>query len=439
MSATDWRIPSSVRRWLAEAPDHASLVVLLRHSVRDPLPPDEVGYTLPLTRDGVRIASELGALVGVRLRSLRTSPLTRCVQTAEALRAGAGVDVDIHPDRLLGDPGIYVIDDQRAWANWLAIGHAGVMDHAVSQDTPLPGMADTDAAARFLVQHMLACAADRPGVHVFVTHDALVLATAARLLREPLGREAWPRFLEGAFFWKEGEYVSVAYRDRQRRYGPGGLCGLVERDVVEFARREVARALGPDCPARFFLAGGAFKTLLSGRPPRDLDVWAPSERDRELLREVLRGRGAVRLDERPFADAFEVGDRVVELPHRCSPSTLEDRLARFDIALSAVGVEHRPGEHWKALIDPLARESVRRRQVLLLKPLVNWKYALTTLERMRRYALELGYAVPPSEEAEVWRVFDAQSSEMRQGMVARFERTAQGGFGVRRELACRLR
>ena len=104
------------------------------------------------------------------------------------------------PDRLLGDPGVYVVDGERAWSNWEALGHEGVMAHLVSQDHPLPGMADPDPAARLLVRHMLAVAGNRSGLHLFVRHDSVVTATAARLLGEPLAKDDWPWYLEGAFF-----------------------------------------------------------------------------------------------------------------------------------------------------------------------------------------------------------------------------------------------
>ena len=78
-------------------------------------------------------------------------------------------------------------------------------------------------------------------------------------------------------------------------------------------------------------------------------------------------------------------------------------------------------------------ESVRRREVLLLEPLVNWKYALTTVERMRRYARELGYSVAPEEEAKAWCVFHEQPDDVRAGMLDRFLRTARGGHGVLEE------
>ncbi|NVJ05010.1 histidine phosphatase family protein [Myxococcus sp. AM001] len=436
MSNLQWVIPPSVLTHLARAAGDRAVVVLLRHSVRDELPSGEAGYTLPITDAGRGLAHELGALLQGRLRTLHTSPLPRCVQTAEALRDGARTDLPIIADRLLGDPGAFVIDGRRAVENWERVGHDGVMRHLVTEDDALPGMARPDEAARFLVHHMLAVAGATPGIHVFVTHDLLITAAAARLLGQPLSPKDWPWYLEGAFFWREGARLCASYRDYSASQ-PRPLCGLTEPDVSAFALRELAATVGLNSGARCFLAGGAFKTLLTGRPPRDLDVWAPSEADRQLLLQALRERSARPLDARPFADAFEVAGRVVEIPHKVEPTTLKARVARFDIALSAIGVEHGPDGDGAVDIHPLAAESVMRKQVLLVKPLVNWKYALVTLERMRRYAAELGFASPSEEEAEVWRVFDAQPPEVQFGMAQRYSRVGTGGFGILEELVQR--
>lgn len=435
---TEWQIPPSMPRWLAEAPTDRPVVLLLRHSVRGPLPSGDTGYDIPITETGRRLGRDLGRALAGRLKTLHSSPLARCVQTAEVMREGAGGALPIVPDRLLGDPGAYVVDGRRAWRNWESRGHAGVMAHVVSACEPLPGMAHPDAAARFLVQHMLAVASDRPGVHVFVTHDSLVTATAARMLQTPLGPDDWPWYLEGALIWRAHDCLRVCYREFEGRRVGDALCSLDDVDVVEFARREIASTVGPGSGARFFLAGGAFKTLLTGRPPRDLDLWAPSPEDRAALVTTLEQRGARRLAPRPFADAFEIADRVVEVPHAVKPTTLDERLARFDIGISAVGVEHRADGRWSVRVHPLARESVRRRQVLLLKPLVNWKYSLTTLERARRYAKELNFVVPPAEEAEIWRIFEAQPPEMQAGMMERYTRTGSNDFGVAQEARRRL-
>jgi hypothetical protein len=176
---------------------------------------------------------------------------------------------------------------------------------------------------------------------------------------------------------------------------------------------------------------------LSGKQPRDLDIWAPSDIDRDLLIKSLIERGAKRLRKSAFGDAFEIASRTIEVPFKVEPSRLEDRLARFDIALSAIGVEHLPNNDLRAIIHPLAKTSIERQEILLLKPLVNWKYALTTLERMRRYAQELQFSSKSLEESAVWRVFDAQSEEMQQGMIERYNKTGLGGFAVLEDVKAR--
>ena len=435
---TIWQIPPSMERWLTAIPLDRPVALLIRHSARDDLPPGDAGNAVPINEAGVKLGQLLGHALRGRLRTLHTSPLPRCIQTAEVIRSSAGVEFQIVADPLLGDPGAFVLDGRKAWGNWVSLGHEGVMQHLVSEESALPGMANPDAAARYLVHHMLTSAAQTPGLHVFVTHDSLVTATSARLLGKALGPESWPWYLEGAFFGRDDEGLHAAYRDEHRVGVTEPLCGLRELDVIEFARREVAGTVGLDSGARFFLAGGAFKSLLTGRPPRDLDLWAPSIEDRNLLIEALDRRGAQPLAARPFADAFEIAGRIVEVPHKTSPPTLEERLAQFDLALSAIGAEHRPGDDWSARIHDLAHASVERRTVLLLKPLVNWKYALTTLERMRQYADELGFLSPDDDEAEVWRMFESQSDELQSGMLARYAQTGRGGFNVLEEAQRRL-
>lgn len=393
-----WQIPPSVLRHLAELPQDRPVVLLLRHSVRYDLPPDTPGNDVPLTEIGRALARDLGAVIGPRLRSLHSSPIPRCVDTALALRDGAGLSGEVTENRLLGDPGAFVLDGATAWGNWQRLGHEGVMARLASGPDVLPGMADADAAARFLVHCELAQAGQDAGVHVFVSHDSVIAATASRLLGQSHGPAEWPWYLEGAFFLRADDgSIRCLYRDWDKCV-PGPLCRIDERDVKEFARREIALTIGLDCPARFFLAGGAFKTLLTGRPPRDLDVWAPTPEDSRLLVDTLVAKGARRLPGHQFAEAFEIAGRVVEVPVKAEPSSLDQRLARFDIALSAIGVEFRPAGGCRARIDPLASISVETRQVRLLAPETPKRFAAITLERMYRYASELGYAVSVEDE-----------------------------------------
>jgi hypothetical protein len=72
---------------------------------------------------------------------------------------------------------------------------------------------------------MLATAAGRPGLHVFVTHDILLAITAARFLGPPAGPAPWPHYLEAAFFWREASTLHAAYRDAHRAAPIGAESG----------------------------------------------------------------------------------------------------------------------------------------------------------------------------------------------------------------------
>lgn len=207
---TTWVIPPSTRRWLDQIPRDRPVAMLLRHSVRDPLPPGAAGNALPITEAGRLLATALGEVLGSRLRTIRTSPLVRTAQTAVCLVDGAGVALEPLADTLLGAPGVFVVDD-RAGATWDALGHEGVMAHFVADPTPLPGCAAPEPAARFLVHHMLS-QAQAPGVHAFVTHDSLITATVAWMLGRPMTTADWPWYLEAAFFWADDDGVHTAWR-----------------------------------------------------------------------------------------------------------------------------------------------------------------------------------------------------------------------------------
>lgn len=206
-------IPPTLLRNIERIPAEYPVALLLRHSIREEFAAGDIGNNIPITVDGKNLAFELGRFLGERLRTLHSSPLLRCVQTAEALREGAGVDADISGNRLLGDPGIFVVNAALAWSNWEALGNEGVMRHLAAEDYALPGMADPDAAAQELVRYMLSVMDGAPGVHVFVTHDTILGPVVARLFSQNYEVCKGPLFLEGALFWGSHVDVNIAYRD----------------------------------------------------------------------------------------------------------------------------------------------------------------------------------------------------------------------------------
>jgi len=194
-------------------PSGVPLALLLRHAERPPLPPHEPGNDVALTEEGREACRRLGQALGDQLRGLNTSPVLRCLETAEALRTGAGASCEVVHDRMLGDPGAFVVDPQQAWTSWLGWGANGVARALMTGEKVPPGFADPGQATRALAAHLASHLPSTPGVHVFVTHDTLLGPFVARGLGRVLGAETWPGFLHGALLWKEGAQLLLAYRE----------------------------------------------------------------------------------------------------------------------------------------------------------------------------------------------------------------------------------
>lgn len=187
------------------------VVVLLRHAARPPLPVGDPGSEVAITTDGAADAEAIGRHLGPSLASIRTSPLRRCLETAEAIRRGSTQEVPIIDDRHLGDPGVFIADPDLAWRAWRHRGHDAVLNHLAAGAPPLPGFTDPLEATLTLVDHLLTHARG-PGLHIAVTHDALLIPLIVTLRGHPLSPPEWPGFLEAAALWRSGPSLHLHYR-----------------------------------------------------------------------------------------------------------------------------------------------------------------------------------------------------------------------------------
>jgi hypothetical protein len=215
-----YTIPKSLLENLADVPQDRPTVLLLRHSVRKKLPEGSIGVEQEITAEGRRIALEFGGYLKSRLRTLQSSPAFRCVQTAEAINIGAGMKIPVSTNTMLGVPGVYIEDGGLAHETWMRPGtNTGELIRKVCMGVKLSGMRDSDEAAWMLVRYMFAIVGEIQGVHVFVSHDALVMPTAARLIGKTFCAtpDDMPAFLDGAFFWMNENKISVAYHEHRSK------------------------------------------------------------------------------------------------------------------------------------------------------------------------------------------------------------------------------
>ncbi|MCA9711275.1 MAG: histidine phosphatase family protein, partial [Myxococcales bacterium] len=192
------------------------VVLMVRHAERHAIAPGSVGVNVGLTEEGRDEALRLGAELGARLRSVTTSPIVRCRATAALLCEGAECRLQLVDDSLLGGPGAFVADGDVAWANWQHLGNEGVIAHLMSSDEVLPGMHPPAVASERLLGLLLAALEREIGLHVFVTHDAILAPFIARLIGRPLMREEWPGFLDGLLLWLGERFGEAAMVESSR-------------------------------------------------------------------------------------------------------------------------------------------------------------------------------------------------------------------------------
>ncbi|WP_305967424.1 histidine phosphatase family protein [Marinobacter salsuginis] len=174
-------------------------LLIIRHAERPAIQDGTVGNELALTSNGVHETIRLAKSLPRKILSIESSPILRCIQTAELIAEHHELPLtSIGRSNLLGDPGFIIEDAELAWTNWFEKGAEAVNEHLLSGNSVWPGFRDLDEAVaqmRQFIEEMLT--GSDGGLHVWVTHDTIVATLASRLQKTPLGLEEWPDFLGG--------------------------------------------------------------------------------------------------------------------------------------------------------------------------------------------------------------------------------------------------
>lgn len=379
---------------LQQVPQDRAIGLLLRHADREALLKDFVqSYIQPLTEVGRQRSLHLGKELGSSLVRCHSSPLTRCMETVQYLQQGAGTKVPIVSSPLLGNPGVFVQDANLAAQTWTAISVEHINDSLSAKDAePLPGLARGYESSMFAIQHFLSQMDDVLGVHVFCSHDSIVGPICSQVFGTLFSVSEWPFFLEGVIFWRDGLDVHFCFRTVVTKR-PYPLCPLQGSMAIEYAKWVLHRCFEDIPKACFYVAGGMYKALLTGRLDSDIDIWAKSESDHKTLIDALLGVGAKEDSKQQYCRVFKHNGHTIEIAEHWNAKSLSELLGKFDISLSGIGVQVDSDGSFQCLIRKEFFESQQAQEVRLLFPLAKPKYLLTTLERMERYAVELGYAL----------------------------------------------
>ena len=214
---------ASIEERLALVPDEADATLVIRHAERGEIPSGTYGMDVALTAKGVAAAERLGAaLVGDRQLSVTSSPVPRCVQTAEALFRGSGRGDNVVLDRRLGNPGPFVVDPATSGPLFLKLPGIEVVRRQLSDTQSPPGMRPTAEGVRILLGLVAALLGRQGRLNVYVTHDAILAVLVASLYRMPIDQVGWPSYLEGLLLWRSAGGLHFGWGRLHQGFDPIG-------------------------------------------------------------------------------------------------------------------------------------------------------------------------------------------------------------------------
>jgi hypothetical protein len=195
-------IPKTLLSDLDRIPRDRPVTLLMRHSNRFPIDDPADPYKAALTEEGFRLAEELGVILREHFHPGRvmSSPVERCIDTATAIARGAGWSVEVLSHALLSHDHISPA--------WIQAEQGGCESHIPEQVLETMNL---------LLEHH----GKQPVLEVMVTHDTIVGAVVSCVLKAAVLGEDWPRFLEGVFFWKDGDSTHLLWRGNEQVFESG--------------------------------------------------------------------------------------------------------------------------------------------------------------------------------------------------------------------------
>lgn len=178
--------------------------LLIRHSDRDDIPKGSFGNEVLLNAKGKKNAELFGSgLSDRKINKILTSPVGRCVQTAEFIAKGYGNSIEIIETTSLGAPGLHIDDEKTAGAYYLEHGFDKMYEQFMRGE-PIPGMPDkTDLYNR--MTNFIQDNSTEEGTTIYITHDMLIAFYHYSINNKIYTKENWINYLTGITF-KNGIY-----------------------------------------------------------------------------------------------------------------------------------------------------------------------------------------------------------------------------------------
>lgn len=173
--------------------------LLIRHADRDSIPKGSFGNEILLNDKGKLSAQSFGEqLIERKINRVFTSPIGRCVQTAQFIVKGYGSSVEIIETTALGAPGLHITDEKIAGEYYLQYGFDEMYMRFVKGEK-IPGMASIEELNLGITNFIKENTTEN-GTTLFITHDMLIAFYHYSINKKVYSKSNWINYLTGLKF-----------------------------------------------------------------------------------------------------------------------------------------------------------------------------------------------------------------------------------------------
>ena len=174
----------------------SKIAMIIRHGDREKIPAGEYGNDVLLNQKGQENSFKLGeSLRPFQVNKILTSPIQRCIQTAEFLKKGYGREVEITQTQCLGAPGLHITDDVLAGEYFLKHGFFKILDEFIEGKSS-PGLRDKLQYEKAMTD-FIRSNTQKSGLTIYVTHDSLIALYHYCLNGTIYTTQNWVKYLDG--------------------------------------------------------------------------------------------------------------------------------------------------------------------------------------------------------------------------------------------------
>jgi hypothetical protein len=197
--------------------DSGPCVFILRHAEKPIAKNMYVDMTNAITDKGIKNSRELGNILKSlypRVGIVRSSPVTRCLETASNIFSVYPDKILITPSTVLGGDGAYVSDNKLAAQHFLEDPSRTDVFIRMQKGEAFAGMREVSTGTQLLLTKIIQDLGSITTQGFYITHDCILALFVGTMIDQIIDERTWFQYLDGVCIKKLDNKITLYWKKK---------------------------------------------------------------------------------------------------------------------------------------------------------------------------------------------------------------------------------